>query len=136
MYAMTITLPEDLERFIRAEVHSGHFACEEDAIVEAIRLLRRQLSQAASPTPATGAPTRVRENLAATIGAIQNVVDEPADLGSAWPSHSGILPPDGDGVKHNVRGKRFLTPAPFLTLCLPSSPLFTAFHKAASLAIP
>ena len=54
---MTINLPEDLERFIRAEVHSGHFASEEDAIAEAVRLLRRQLSQAASPTPAAGAPT-------------------------------------------------------------------------------
>ena len=36
---MTINLPDDLERFIRAEVHSGHFASEEDAIATAIRLL-------------------------------------------------------------------------------------------------
>src|SRR5438094_510142 len=42
--AMTIKLPEDLERFIRAEVQSGHFASEEDAIAEAVRLLKRQLS--------------------------------------------------------------------------------------------
>ena len=32
---MTINLPDDLERFIRAEIHSGHFASEEDAIAEA-----------------------------------------------------------------------------------------------------
>ncbi len=53
---MTINLPEDLERFLRAEVHRGHFASEEDAIAAAVRLLRRQLSQAASPSPAAGQP--------------------------------------------------------------------------------
>lgn len=47
---MTINLPDDLERFIRAEVISGHFASEADAIAEAIRLLR-QCGQAPS-TPA------------------------------------------------------------------------------------
>jgi Arc/MetJ-type ribon-helix-helix transcriptional regulator len=53
---MTINLPEDLERFLRAEVHSGHFASEEDAIAEAIRLLRQQLSQSAA-IAAPAAPT-------------------------------------------------------------------------------
>lgn len=51
---MTIHLPDDLERFLRAEVHRGHFASEEDAIVEAVRLLRRQLSQVPIPAPAEG----------------------------------------------------------------------------------
>jgi Arc/MetJ-type ribon-helix-helix transcriptional regulator len=49
---MSIHLPDDLERFLRAEVHSGHFASEEDAIVEAVRLLRRQLSQGPIPAAA------------------------------------------------------------------------------------
>jgi Arc/MetJ-type ribon-helix-helix transcriptional regulator len=53
---MTIKLPDDLERFIRAEVPSGHFASEEDAIAEAVRLLKRQLSQAVSTTPPAGQP--------------------------------------------------------------------------------
>src|SRR4051794_29913658 len=34
---MTIHLPEDLERSIRAEVQSGHFASVDDAIAEAWR---------------------------------------------------------------------------------------------------
>jgi Arc/MetJ-type ribon-helix-helix transcriptional regulator len=53
---MTVNLPEELQRFIRAQVHSGHFASEEDAIAEAVRLLRRQLSQAAMSKPAGSAP--------------------------------------------------------------------------------
>jgi Arc/MetJ-type ribon-helix-helix transcriptional regulator len=72
---MTINLPDDLERFIRAEVHSGHFASEEDAIAEAVRLLRRQLIQVARTTPAAG------EAAAATtpdplLGAMRNAADE------------------------------------------------------------
>ncbi|AGA24818.1 ribbon-helix-helix domain-containing protein [Singulisphaera acidiphila] len=39
---MTIHLPENLERSILAEVHSGHFASVDDAIAEAVRLLLRQ----------------------------------------------------------------------------------------------
>jgi Arc/MetJ-type ribon-helix-helix transcriptional regulator len=41
---MTIHLPEDLERFIQAEVDSGHFLSEDDAIAEAVRLLLRRQS--------------------------------------------------------------------------------------------
>lgn len=37
---MTIHLPEDLERFVQAKVQSGRFASEDDAISEAVRLLR------------------------------------------------------------------------------------------------
>jgi Arc/MetJ-type ribon-helix-helix transcriptional regulator len=29
---MTINLPEDLQRFIQAEVHSGHFSSEDDGV--------------------------------------------------------------------------------------------------------
>jgi Arc/MetJ-type ribon-helix-helix transcriptional regulator len=75
IYGMTIKLPDDLERFIRAEVRSGHFASEEDAIAEAVRLLKRQLIQAATTTPAAGAPA------AATtpdpvLGAMRDAADE------------------------------------------------------------
>jgi len=37
---MTIHLPEDLERFVQEKVQSGRFASEDDAISEAVRLLR------------------------------------------------------------------------------------------------
>jgi len=37
---MTIHLPEDLERFVRSEVQHGQFASENEAITEAVRLLR------------------------------------------------------------------------------------------------
>ena len=36
---MTIKLPSELERDIRAEVLSGHFASVDDAMAEAVRLL-------------------------------------------------------------------------------------------------
>lgn len=39
---MTIHLPEDLERFVQAEVRLGHFASAEEAITEAVRLLRQR----------------------------------------------------------------------------------------------
>jgi Arc/MetJ-type ribon-helix-helix transcriptional regulator len=42
---MTIKLPDELERFIRAEVHNGHFSSEEAALAEAVRLLQRELGQ-------------------------------------------------------------------------------------------
>ena len=54
---MTINLPDDLQRFLRAEVRNGHFPSEEEAVAEAVRLLRRQRSQpaAAAPDPVLGA---------------------------------------------------------------------------------
>jgi putative addiction module CopG family antidote len=39
---MTIYLPEDLERYVQSEVQSGRFASTDDAIIEAIRLLRQK----------------------------------------------------------------------------------------------
>jgi putative addiction module CopG family antidote len=47
---MTIHLPEDLERYLRSEVQSGRFASPDEAITEALRLLRlrKQETQAQS----------------------------------------------------------------------------------------
>jgi antitoxin ParD1/3/4 len=39
---MTFHLPEDLERFVQTKVQSGRFASEDEAITEAVRLLRVQ----------------------------------------------------------------------------------------------
>jgi Arc/MetJ-type ribon-helix-helix transcriptional regulator len=72
---MTIHLPDDLQRFLRAEVHSGHFSSEEDAIVEAIRLLRRQLSQGTVPTPATGQHAALRTP-DPVLGIMRDAADE------------------------------------------------------------
>jgi putative addiction module CopG family antidote len=44
---MTIHLPEDLERYVQSEVQSGHFASEQDAIADAVRLLRQRNQQMA-----------------------------------------------------------------------------------------
>lgn len=70
---MTINLPDDLERFIRAEVHSGRFPSEEAAVAEAVRLLRRQLCRPATPAavqPAAGStPDPV-------LGAMRDAADE------------------------------------------------------------
>jgi Arc/MetJ-type ribon-helix-helix transcriptional regulator len=68
---MTINLPDDLERYIRAEVHSGDFASEEDALAEAVRLLRRQRTPRGAPSPAASAlaPDPV-------LGAMRDAADE------------------------------------------------------------
>jgi Arc/MetJ-type ribon-helix-helix transcriptional regulator len=73
--AMTINLPDELERFIRAEVRSGHFASEEAALAEAVQLLRCQISQTARPTPeAEGATTANTPN--PVLGAMRDAADE------------------------------------------------------------
>ena len=83
---MTINLPEDLERFIRAEVHSGHFASEEDAIAEAVRLLRRQLSQAAGTASATaGAGAAMTPD--PVLGAMRDAADEMDEIVSKAMTH-------------------------------------------------
>jgi putative addiction module CopG family antidote len=43
--AMTIHLPEDLERFVQAEVSKGHFASADEAISRAVQLLRQRAQQ-------------------------------------------------------------------------------------------
>ncbi len=45
---MTVHLPEDLERYVLSQVQSGYFASEDEAIAEAVRLLRQL-----KPAPAT-----------------------------------------------------------------------------------
>jgi putative addiction module CopG family antidote len=40
---MTIHLPEDLERFIQSQVHLGRFDSADEAMSEAVRLLRQRL---------------------------------------------------------------------------------------------
>jgi putative addiction module CopG family antidote len=39
---MTIHLPDDLQRFVQAKVQSGRFTSSEEAITEAVRLLRQR----------------------------------------------------------------------------------------------
>jgi putative addiction module CopG family antidote len=68
---MTIHLPEDLERFIQAQLHSGHFTSADAAIAEAVRLLRRQLTQAAATGPAAGGP-----GADPVLGAMRDAADE------------------------------------------------------------
>jgi Arc/MetJ-type ribon-helix-helix transcriptional regulator len=48
---MTIHLPNDVERDILAEVHSGHFASIDDALTEAWRSFQQQRHQ---PAPIQG----------------------------------------------------------------------------------
>ena len=47
---MIIHLPEDLERYLQSEVQSGRFASPDEAISEALRLLR-QKNQETQPHP-------------------------------------------------------------------------------------
>jgi Arc/MetJ-type ribon-helix-helix transcriptional regulator len=71
---MIINLPDDLESFIRAEVLSGHFASEEDAIAEAVRLLKRQLSQVITTTAPAAKPAAA--TLDPLLGAMRDAADE------------------------------------------------------------
>jgi putative addiction module CopG family antidote len=48
---MTVHLPEDLERYVLSQVQSGYFASEDEAITEAVRLLR-QMKPAPTPSRA------------------------------------------------------------------------------------
>jgi putative addiction module CopG family antidote len=52
---MTIHLPEDLARYVQMKVRSGRFASEDEAIGEAVRLLREKedAASAADDTPET-----------------------------------------------------------------------------------
>jgi len=43
---MIIHLPEDLERYVQSEVLSGRFASPDEAITEALRLLRQKKQEA------------------------------------------------------------------------------------------
>jgi len=52
---MTINLPENLERSILAEVHSGHFASVDDAVAEAVRLLLQQRNRSEAEPEKAGA---------------------------------------------------------------------------------
>jgi putative addiction module CopG family antidote len=60
---MTIHLPEDLERFIQAEIRSGHFASEDDVIAEAVRLLVRRQS---APAKKALSPQELEQRLVAS----------------------------------------------------------------------
>lgn len=40
---MTISLPQDLEEFLRSGVRVGRFASEHDAVAQAVRLLRQSI---------------------------------------------------------------------------------------------
>ena len=57
---MTIHLPNDVERDILAEVHSGHFASVDDALAVAWQSFQRHRL----PSPATGQPDLTPEEIA------------------------------------------------------------------------
>jgi putative addiction module CopG family antidote len=46
---MTVHLPEELERYVMSEVQKGRFASADEAVSEAVRLLRRRLQEQIAP---------------------------------------------------------------------------------------
>ncbi len=76
---MIIHLPDGLERFIRTEVLHGRFASEEEAITEAVRLLRL------SNTGASRADSTINKE-AHDRGGIQ------ATSGEHWPDEQPSYP--------------------------------------------
>ena len=86
---MTIHLPEDLERFVQAKVQSGRFASENDAITEAVRLLRSAEDRASAVAGReSSAPEPAWQRLAKAAATIPDAVFDriPAD-GSAQLDH-------------------------------------------------
>jgi Arc/MetJ-type ribon-helix-helix transcriptional regulator len=63
---MTVDLPDDVERFIRAEVRRGNFASEEAVLAEAVRLLQKKLGSTGKAVPP---PDPV-------LGALRDAADE------------------------------------------------------------
>jgi Arc/MetJ-type ribon-helix-helix transcriptional regulator len=83
---MTVHLPEDLERSIRAEVENGHFASVDEAIAEAVRAYLR--SGVPGPMPSAG-----RE---AATGAHKPIWEEFEEITAGIPEEEWAkLPTDG-----------------------------------------
>src|SRR5579871_156834 len=77
---MTIHLPEDLERFVKAEVLSGHFESEDDAIAQAVRLLRQQRQNQAARQGALSEDEWERQLL--QTGLLTSIPPQPAGGGA------------------------------------------------------
>jgi Arc/MetJ-type ribon-helix-helix transcriptional regulator len=85
---MTINLPEDLERFIRSEVLSGHFASEQDALLEAVRLLQRQVTKTTSTlakTPSASTSDQLLGSMRDAAEELDEVVAEAMQLREQQP---------------------------------------------------
>ncbi len=86
---MTIHLPEDLERSIRAEVQGGHFASVDDVIAEAVRAYL----SARVHGPASSGPAAEPEGAAATHKPIWEEFEE---IAASIPAEEWAkLPVDG-----------------------------------------
>lgn len=68
---MTVHLPKELEQFLQASVTNGRFASEDEAIVEAVRLLRQAELAAAHDSNTNDDPVWKR-----TLEAMKSVPDE------------------------------------------------------------
>jgi putative addiction module CopG family antidote len=73
MPIMTIHLPEDLESYVLGEVQKGRFASPDEAITEAVRLLRQE-KQEARGTAAT--PDEINRRLL-EAGLLSNIPARP-----------------------------------------------------------
>ena len=63
----------------------------------------------------SGVITGIRKQLSPRIGAVENMIHQPARLSSAWPAHAANRAAGTDGRQEKSQGKRFLAPdAPFL----------------------
>jgi Arc/MetJ-type ribon-helix-helix transcriptional regulator len=69
---MTIHLPEDLERYLEMKIRSGRFASEDEAIGEAVRLLRQK--EEAEPQ-AGGDASTIADTGGAAVPAWKRVLD-------------------------------------------------------------
>ena len=67
---MNIHLPEDLERFVQAEIMKGHFASEQEAITLAVQLLRQQGTVEKQQMPLSEDESEHRLLQAGTLGNI------------------------------------------------------------------
>ncbi len=69
---MNINLPNDLESRVQAVVHNGRFACVDDAMAEAARLLLRELPRVPQPGQVASIPANAGLG---SIGALRDDAD-------------------------------------------------------------
>src|SRR5437879_2417269 len=86
---MTIHLPPDLEGYVQGEVQRGRFGSEEEAITEAVKLLRQQQCNESTASAAAHAQATPESDLPPPCQMILDVMkDVPDDAFDRIPADS------------------------------------------------
>ncbi len=100
---MTVHLPEDLERYVLSQVQSGYFASEDEAIAEAVRLLR-QRKPAPTPSRARALTEEELERQLVQSGFLGSVPSRQA--GTTTPREFQLIAVAGEPLSQTVTRER------------------------------